>query len=71
LTPEASAWLAQEGFDPVYGARPLRRAVQRHLENALSHGILSGEFQEGDHVQVDAANGRLTLGKSVAAAQSA
>ena len=40
LTPEAARWLAQEGFDPVYGARPLRRAVQRHLENALSQGNL-------------------------------
>ncbi len=61
LTPEANRWLAQEGFDPVYGARPLRRAVQRHLENALSKGILSGEYQAGDHVVVDAGDSGLTL----------
>ena len=68
LTPEAARWLAQEGFDPVYGARPLRRAVQRHLENALSKGILSGEYQAGDHVVVDAAGSGLTLrGPAVAA----
>ena len=68
LTPEAARWLAQEGFDPVYGARPLRRAVQRHLENALSKGILSGEYQAGDHVVVDAGGSGLTLrGPAVAA----
>ena len=54
LTPAAGLWLAKEGFDPDFGARPLRRAVQRHLENQLSKKILSGEFQEGDHVVVDA-----------------
>ena len=68
LTTEAARWLAQEGFDPVYGARPLRRAVQRHLENALSKGILSGEYQAGDHVVVDAGGSGLTLrGPAVAA----
>ena len=68
LTPEAARWLAQEGFDPVYGARPLRRAVQRHLENALSKGILSGDYQAGDHVVVDAGGSGLTLrGPAVAA----
>ena len=71
LNPAARGWLAEEGFDPVYGARPLRRAVQRHLENALSRGILSGEFLEGDHVIVDAADRKLTLHKMVAVAQSA
>ena len=71
LTPAASHWLAEEGFDPVFGARPLRRAVQRHIENALSKGILSGEFQAGDHVVVDAGDSGLTLGKHAAAAQIA
>ena len=37
----------------TYGARPLRRAIQRHLENQLSRGVLSGEFNEGDHVVAD------------------
>ena len=71
ITPEASRWLAQEGFDPVYGARPLRRAVQRHLENALSKGILSGEYQAGDHVVVDAGGTGLTLHRPAVAAPAA
>jgi ATP-dependent Clp protease ATP-binding subunit ClpC len=64
LTPEAADWLAREGFDPVYGARPLRRAIQRFLENPLSRGILSGEFQEGDHILVGASGTGLTLTRS-------
>ncbi|MCI0781702.1 MAG: AAA family ATPase, partial [Chloroflexi bacterium] len=71
LTPEAGLWLAKEGFDPVFGARPLRRAVQRHLENALSKGILGGKFKEGDHVVVDAGESGLVLTSSVAEAQPA
>ena len=65
LTPAANNWVAREGFDPVYGARPLRRALQRFLENPLSKGILSGEFQSGDHVMVDAGEGELALSKRV------
>ena len=53
LTGAAKAWLAKEGFDPVYGARPLRRAVQRFVENPLSKRILAGEVRPGDHVLVD------------------
>ena len=53
LAAGARQWLAKEGFDPTLGARPLRRAVQRHLENSLSKGILTGEFQPGDHILVD------------------
>ena len=68
LTPAAAEWLAKEGFDPVYGARPLRRAIQRFLENPLSRGILSGEFQEGDHVVVDSGVDGLQLTKAVSVA---
>ncbi len=72
LTPAAGLWLAKEGFDPDFGARPLRRAVQRHLENQLSKKILSGEFQEGDHVVVDADDDSgLILATQVLAAQTA
>ena len=67
LTQEASSWLAEEGFDPVYGARPLRRAIQRHLENPLSKGILSGEFQGGDHLVVRTGEQGLSIAKAVAA----
>ena len=70
LTTEAGEWLAREGFDPVYGARPLRRAIQRFLENPLSKGILAGDFQEGDHILVDAVDGTLSLSKSTAMAQA-
>ena len=68
LTEAAAAWLAEEGFDPVYGARPLRRAIQRHLENPLSKGILSGEFQAGDHLVVDTGEAGLRLVKAMSAA---
>ena len=67
LSESAASWLADEGFDPVYGARPLRRAIQRHLENALSKGILTGEFGSGDHLVVDNEGS----GLSVAAKESA
>ena len=64
LTETAREWLAREGFDPVYGARPLRRTVQRHVENPLSKKILAGELFEGDRVIVDADDGGLTFTRS-------
>ena len=67
LTPAASHWLAKEGFDPVFGARPLRRAIQRHLENLLSKGILAGDYSAGEHVTVDASDSGLVLAKSAEA----
>ena len=70
LTREASEWLAEEGFDPEFGARPLRRAVQRHLENPLSKGLLDGTLQEGDFVEVYAREGGLALTKRVLEPQS-
>ena len=54
LTEEAKAKLAKEGFDPAFGARPLRRTLQRQVENPLSTKILQGEFKEGDRILVDA-----------------
>ena len=54
LTTDAKFWLAREGFDPVYGARPLRRAIQRQLENPLARMVLSGEAEPGAHVVVEA-----------------
>jgi len=53
LSAEAKDWLAKEGYDPIFGARPLRRAVQRYVENPLANRILSGEFGHGDTVMVD------------------
>jgi ATP-dependent Clp protease ATP-binding subunit ClpC len=49
---EAKTWLVQKGYDPVYGARPLRRAIQRYVENPISTRILQGEFKEGDTVAI-------------------
>jgi ATP-dependent Clp protease ATP-binding subunit ClpA len=46
--------LADQGFDPLYGARPLRRTIQRMLDNPISSAILRGEFREGDTIVVDA-----------------
>jgi ATP-dependent Clp protease ATP-binding subunit ClpC len=53
LTDESRSWLAREGFDPQFGARPLRRALQRHVENPLSIRLLRGDFEKGDVVVVD------------------
>ena len=64
LSLQARQWLAKEGFDPNFGARPLRRAVQRYLENALSKAILAGDFQSGDHVLVDSGPEGLTFSKA-------
>jgi len=61
LTEEAKVQLAKEGFDPVFGARPLRRTIQRQVENPLSKRILQGEFKEGDRVQVDAGSDGFTF----------
>jgi ATP-dependent Clp protease ATP-binding subunit ClpC len=61
LTDAARQWLAKEGFHRVYGARPLRRAIERHLENPLAKRILSGDFKKGTHVTVDAGADGLTF----------
>ncbi len=53
LTPAAREWLSKEGFDPAFGARPLRRALQKHVESPLSINLLEGHFSEGDKIIVD------------------
>ena len=53
LTEAARKWLAHEGYDPAFGARPLRRAMQKFVESPLSVKLLEGEFSEGDRVIVD------------------
>ena len=63
LTDAAKAWLAEKGYDPVYGARPLRRAVQRYVENPLSTKILNSEFENGDSIIVDEIDGGLSFAK--------
>ncbi|MFI6427204.1 ATP-dependent chaperone ClpB [Promicromonospora sp. NPDC050880] len=64
VTPAAREWLALEGFDPAYGARPLRRLVQREIGDRLARLLLSGEVSDGDAVVVDRGEGEgLTLGR--------
>jgi len=53
LTDAAKKLLADEGYDPTLGARPLKRVIQQRLENPLAQRILSGEFAEGDTIRVD------------------
>jgi ATP-dependent Clp protease ATP-binding subunit ClpB len=64
LTEAAKDYIAQEGYDPVYGARPLKRFLQRHLESALSRQILAGSIPEGSRVKVDFKKGQLTFDSS-------
>ncbi|MBA7475670.1 MAG: AAA domain-containing protein [Dehalococcoidia bacterium] len=61
LTEKAKSWLAKEGYDPVFGARPLRRVIERCVENPLSTKLLRGEFKEGDTVKVELGDEGLTF----------
>jgi len=61
LTDAARAWLGRVGYDPVYGARPLKRAVQRYLQDPLADKILRGEVKDGSTVHIDEGDGALAL----------
>lgn len=61
LTDAAKQLLANEGYDPVYGARPLKRAIQRRILDPLAQAVLRGEFREGETVVVDAENGQIVF----------
>ena len=63
ITEKAKSWLANEGYDPVYGARPLRRALEKYVENPLAVKVLGGEFKEGDTIVVDSGDDGLTFTK--------
>jgi ATP-dependent Clp protease ATP-binding subunit ClpB len=66
LTDAANQWLANAGYDPVYGARPLKRTIQRSLQDPLAMLILEGRIQEGERIGVDAGDGGLLInGKAV------
>jgi ATP-dependent Clp protease ATP-binding subunit ClpB len=66
LSEEALQKIAESGFDPVYGARPLKRAIQQQIENPLSKAILSGRFGPKDTIRVDVRGGQLTFGEEAA-----
>ena len=61
LTPAARLWLGRVGYDPVYGARPLKRAVQKYLQDPLADAILAGQVNDGSTVKVDEGDGALVL----------
>jgi ATP-dependent Clp protease ATP-binding subunit ClpB len=61
LTSGARTWLGRVGYDPVYGARPLKRAVQRYLQDPLADLILRGSVKDGATVRVDEGDGKLEL----------
>jgi len=63
LKPEAREWLAEKGYDPAYGARPLKRVIQKNVQDALAELILSGAVKDGDHVPVDAGPLGLIIGE--------
>ena len=62
LSAQASDWLATAGYDPVYGARPLKRAIQRELETPIAKAILAGRYSEGSTAAVDVEDERLSFG---------
>jgi ATP-dependent Clp protease ATP-binding subunit ClpB len=67
LTPEARELLGDLGYDPVYGARPLKRVIQKRLVDPLALALLEGDFADGDSVRVDAADGELVLVRAAVA----
>ncbi len=69
LDAEAKAWLADEGYDPVFGARPLKRVIQNHLQNPLAEMILSGDVLDGSTVMVSAGPEGLLIGDRVSASR--
>ncbi len=71
LTPAALDKLAEAGFDPVYGARPLKRAIQQQIENPLATEILSGKFAAGDTILADVVDGAIAFGKEKARKKAA
>ena len=61
MTDEAKEWLAEKGYDPQFGARPLRRVIQDHVEDKLSDSILNGELNPGDTAVIDIADDEIVV----------
>lgn len=61
ITDEAKDFLGNKGYDPVFGARPLRRVIQNLVEDQLSEALLRGEFLSGDTVMVDCSEGKIVM----------
>jgi ATP-dependent Clp protease ATP-binding subunit ClpB len=62
ITEDAKALLAEKGYDPVYGARPLKRTIQRLIQDPLAVKILEGEFKEGDRIKIDSDGNEMLFG---------
>ena len=71
LTDSAKEFLTEAGWDPTYGARPLKRAIQRYVENPLALAMLEGGFGDGDTIRVTAAGDEITFEKAKAAEPAA
>ena len=69
LTADAKQWLADEGYDPVFGARPLKRVIQRHLQDQLAEMILSGDVLDGATIHVTAGPEGLIIGDRISASR--
>jgi len=67
VTPDARSWLAERGYDPIYGARPLRRLMQHEIDDKLARALLSGDIRDGDTVRVDLTGDELTVSRMAAA----
>jgi ATP-dependent Clp protease ATP-binding subunit ClpB len=61
ISDAARSWFASEGYDPVFGARPLKRFIQQHVESPVARLLIAGDAISGDRVAVDVENGELTL----------
>ena len=61
VDPAALMWLGNAGYDPVYGARPLKRVIQKHLQNPLANMILEGRINDGDTITISARDDHLVL----------
>ncbi|HEY3886920.1 MAG TPA: ATP-dependent Clp protease ATP-binding subunit ClpC, partial [Vicinamibacterales bacterium] len=66
LTDRAKDRIIEEGYDPTYGARPLKRSIQREILDPLAMRVLQGDFREGDTIRIDASGGELTFNRTEA-----
>jgi ATP-dependent Clp protease ATP-binding subunit ClpB len=71
VVPEAKELLAAQGYDPVYGARPLKRVIQRELQNPIALELLEGNFHEGDTIRVERAGDHLRFVRGAAVPERA
>ena len=62
----ALLWLGEVGWDPVYGARPLKRAIQQHIENPLAQKLLKGDFAPGETIKITRVGGELRFARELA-----